>query len=252
VIFPHLDVGVVEEALARPHPGGRTFLVTESLFSMDGDIAPLDLYGDLADRYGAELIVDEAHATGVFGDVRGSGLVERFGLEGRVTAVVSTFGKALGLAGAWVAGSGVVIDYLVSRCRSFLFSTAMPPLWLFSMAASLDLLAAEPWRRRQVLALADLLRRRLRAGGLEGCRGEGPIVPVILGEVARTVEMAEVLQGRGFDVRAIRPPTVPPGTSRLRISVHADHREEDLEVLAEEILAQLQGACRVGTSGAVP
>jgi 8-amino-7-oxononanoate synthase len=251
VVYPHLDLPAVERELARPHPGGRTWLVTESLFSMDGDAAPLDRYAELAARHGAELIVDDAHATGLFGEARGSGLCEQLGVERRAAAIVSTLGKALGLAGAFVAGPRVLVDYLVNRCRAFVFSTAPPPLLLHAVDAALDLLAAEPQRRRRVLALAERLRRRLAALGAGRPGGAGPIVPLILGDNRRALAAAERLAARGFDVRAIRPPTVPPGTARLRVSVHADHSEAEIDALAETLAAALAvpapgGAVREG------
>ncbi|MCH9650336.1 MAG: 8-amino-7-oxononanoate synthase [Deltaproteobacteria bacterium] len=239
VIFPHRDVAAVEGALATRHVGGRTFLVTESLFSMDGTIAPLDHYADLAQRFGAELIVDEAHATGLFGR-RGSGLVERFGVEERVTATISTFGKAFGSFGACVAGSEVLIRTLLNRARSFIFTTAPPPLLLTAVESALDLMASQPERRRRVLELADRLRRGLRGWGIDSLPSEGPIVPVVLGSNARALAVAKRLQEKGLDVRAVRPPTVPEGTARLRISIHADHREEDLERLARELAAAVR------------
>jgi 8-amino-7-oxononanoate synthase len=239
VVFPHLDLAAIEGELARPHPAGRTFLVTESLFSMEGDVAPLDRYAELAARHGAELIVDDAHATGLYGEARGSGLCEAFGVERRVAAVVSTLGKALGLSGAFVAGPRVLVDYLVARCRAFVFSTAPPPLLLHALDAALDLVAAEPWRRRRALALAERLRRRLAALGLERPAGDGPIVPRLLGDNARAVAAAERLAAQGFDVRAIRPPTVPPGTARLRVSVHADHGEAEIDALAAALAAAM-------------
>jgi 8-amino-7-oxononanoate synthase len=249
VVFPHLDVAAVERELAVPHREGRTFLVTESLFSMDGDAAPLDRYAALAGRHGAELIVDEAHASGLFGEARGSGLCELHGLERRVAATVSTLGKALGLAGACVAGPRVLVEYLVNRCRSFVFTTAPPPLLLHALAASLDRVEAEPGRRRRVLGLAARLRARLANVGLGGVGGVGgggvaaplcgPIVPVVLGDNFRALAVAERLQRQGFDVRAIRPPTVPPGTARLRVSVHADHSEADIDALAHALAAAL-------------
>ncbi len=171
VIVPHLDLAAIERELARPHPEGRTFLVTESLFSMEGDVAPLDRYAELAERHGAELIVDDAHATGLYGDARGSGLCEAFAVERRAAAVVSTLGKAVGLAGAFVAGSRVLVDYLVNRCRAFVFTTAPPPLLLHALDAALDCIAAEPWRRRRALELADRLRRRLRERGVLPAHG---------------------------------------------------------------------------------
>jgi len=235
IVFPHLDLGAVEEALIQPHPEGKTFLVTESLFSMDGDVAPLETYAELAKKYEAYLIVDDAHGVGVFGEERGSGLTERFGVEKRVLAIVSTFGKAFGLFGAFVAGPQVVIEYLINRCRSFIFTTAVPPLLLYGVEAGLDLLDAEPERRKRVCLLADRLRQPFKEAGLDTLQSAGPIVPVVLGKSERAVAVAQHLQRKGFDVRAIRPPTVAPGTARLRISVHANHTEQQIDQLAEAV-----------------
>lgn len=236
LIIPHLDLTALERALAAPWPAGRTFVVTESLFSMDGDSAALDQIAGLAERHGASLLVDDAHATGLYGEARGSGLLEVFGIERRVAAVVSTFGKALGVSGAFVAGPAVVIETLVQRARPFIFTTALPPLLLYAIEAALDLLAAEPERRRRVHALAERLRARLRAAGLDCLASAGPIVPVILGENRRALAVAEELQRRGFDVRAVRPPTVAPGSARLRLSIHADHTPEQIDELARAIV----------------
>ncbi len=235
IVFPHLDLEAVEEALIRPHPEGKTFLVTESLFSMDGDVAPLETYAELAKKYEAYLIVDDAHAVGVFGEERGSGLTERFGVEKRALAIVSTFGKAFGLFGAFVAGPQVVIEYLINRCRSFIFTTAVPPLLLYGVEAGLDLLDAEPERRKRVCLLADRLRQRFKKAGLDTLQSAGPIVPVVLGKSERALAVAQCLQEKGLDVRAIRPPTVEPETARLRISVHADHTEQQIDQLAEAV-----------------
>ena len=210
IVFPHLDSAAVEEALIQPHPEGKTFLVTESLFSMDGDVAPLETYAELAEKNEAYLIVDDAHAVGVFGDERGSGLTESWGVEERALAIVSTFGKALGLFGAFVAGPQVLIDYLVNRCRSFIFTTAVPPLLLYGVEAALDLVDAEPERRQQVCLLADRLRQRFKEAGLDTLESAGPILPVVLGKSEPALAVAQRIQKKGFDVRAIRPPTVAP------------------------------------------
>jgi 8-amino-7-oxononanoate synthase len=242
-IYPHLDLETVERELAAAAAAradgaagpARTFVVTESLFSMDGDIAPLDRLAELCERHGADLIVDDAHATGLFGAARGSGLCEHYAVERRAAAIVSTLGKACGVAGGFVAGSRALVDYLASRCRPFVFSTAVPPLLLHAVDLALDRMAAEPARRRRTLALADRLRGRLAAHGLPCGAGPGPIVPVLLGGNRRALAAAERLAERGFDVRAVRPPTVPPGTARLRISIHADHAEDEIDALAAAV-----------------
>lgn len=229
-VYPHLDLTALKAALQRHEAGERRWIVTESLFSMDGDIAPLRELAALASQSGAVLIVDEAHAVGLYGK-KGSGLCEEVGVRDQVAAVVGTFGKALGLFGAYVGATSTVAEYLVHRARSFVFTTALPPFLLAGVQAALDVVAGEPGRRGRVLELADRLRRRLGELGLDtGSSSKSPIVPVILGESQRTLAVASALQAQGYDVRAIRPPTVPEGTARLRVSVHADH---DPRMLAE-------------------
>lgn len=261
VIVPHLDVAAIESALKAYHPGGRTFLITESLFSMDGDVAPLDVYAELAERHGAELIVDDAHATGLYGRERGSGLTEVFGIERKVAAITSTCGKALAVGGGFVAGPEVLIDYLVNHCRPFIFTTAVPPLTLAAVETALHLASVHPERRERVFALAARLRKKLAEHGVETPAARGtsvaasPIVPVILGASERAVRVAGALQARGFDVRSVRPPTVAPGTARLRISVHADHDEDDIDALAatlSEILAREAPATKKRNPAPVP
>jgi len=219
VVFPHLRPGSVPET---------GFLVTESVFSMDGDIVPLEQYKKL----GAALIVDEAHAIGLYGD-RGQGLV---GGEG-VFVSVNPAGKALGVAGAFVAGPAWAIEYLEQRARPFIFSTAMPPAVAAALDASLDLIAAEPERRERVRFLSRYLRERLAQAGVAVPMCESAIIPVIIGENERAVAIAAELQQAGFDVRAIRPPAVPAGTARLRISVNAGLSEETLDRFVETLCA---------------
>ena len=238
--FAHLDARAAEKALAAPPARGRVFLITESLFSMDGDVAPLDRYAELVEKHGANLIVDDAHATGLYGDARGSGLVERFGVERRAVAIVSTFGKALGLAGAFVAGPRVIVEYLVNKARPFIFSTAQPPILLAAIHGALDVISAEPHLRARVLKLAQGLRDALTSHGVHCLRSEGPIVPVMLGDNDRALRVAQKVRRRGYDVRAIRPPAVPPRTARLRVSVHADHTEEEVNGLGLAIIEALR------------
>jgi len=224
VVFPHLSPGAV--------PGGA-FLVTESVFSMDGDIAPLEDYK----KSGCALIVDEAHAVGLYGE-RGEGLVG----GGGVFVSVNPAGKALGVAGAFVAGPACAIEYLEQCARPFIFSTAAPPAIAAALDASLDLIAAEPERRERVRSLSGYLRQRLTEAGVDVPPGDSPIVPVIIGENDRAVAIAATLQQAGFDVRAIRPPTVPPGTARLRVSVNVNLSEEILDRFVKCLVEQLCAA----------
>ena len=236
-VFPHRNVDAVARALATPHPGGRTFLVTESLFSMDGDAAPLDRYAELVVAAGAELIVDEAHGTGLYG-ARGSGLVEELGVAEAVTATVSTFSKSLGLSGGAITGSTVLIDWLVNRARPFLFTTAVPPVSVAALETALELVLAEPWRRWHTLELAARLRAGLAAAGAVVGGERSPIVPLFVGGSEAALALSAALRARGFDARAVRPPTVPEGTARLRLSVHAHHSEADIDALVAAYTAE--------------
>ncbi|MFO0722397.1 MAG: 8-amino-7-oxononanoate synthase [Myxococcota bacterium] len=236
IIYPHLDLATVEFELKKPHPGGQTFLVTEALFSMDGDLAPLRLYADLAEKYGAQLIVDEAHASGLYG-ARGSGWVEHLGLERRVLAVTSTLGKSLALAGALVSAPRTVIDYLIQRARPLIYSTAWPPVFLVAIEAALARLLEEPTRGIHAIELAVQLRRRLRAEGLDVRGDQSPIVPWVIGDETEALRVAEQVGSAGFDVRAVRPPTVAPSESRIRLSAHANHTDAQISALAQAVLA---------------
>lgn len=239
VIVPHLELEAIERELGRARPRGELFVVVESLYSMDGDFAPLAELARICREADAYLIVDEAHATGVRGESRGSGRIEECGVESDVLASVTTFGKALGLAGAAIAGPRRLIDLLVQRARPLLFSTAVPPLLLVAIEAALDRMEREPERRLRLRAAASRLRSTLAGAGLEVEPGASPIVPLLVGENGSAVDCARRVAERGYDVRAVRPPTVPAGTARIRISVHADHRDADLEGLAEALIEVL-------------
>jgi 8-amino-7-oxononanoate synthase len=220
IIFPHLDVSALQQALATSH-SGQTFIITESLFGMDGDIANLSRYADLAEQYDASLIVDDSHGVGVYGAERASGLTE--GLQQRCTAIVSTCGKALGVFGAFVACSQEVKQLLINVARTFIFTTATPPYMLHAVHAALDHLADNTLLGQRACALA----KRLVPDATS------PIVPIVIGDNQLAMQAALRLQQQGFDIRAIRPPTVPLHTARLRISVHADHTEKQIDCLRD-------------------
>ena len=236
VIFPHADAVALRRLLHAAPDRGQRFVVTESLFSMDGDFAPLKEYAELCEETGAALIVDEAHAVGIYG-ARGTGLIEGSGIASSVFLSINPAGKALGVSGAFAAGPSLAIDYLIQRSRSFIFSTAPPLPIAAALDSSLDLIESEPQRRARVLHLASFLRRLLRESGFDVSTSDSPIIPVILGDNHVATRVAEEMQAAGFDVRAIRPPTVPEGTARLRISVHADLDEATLARFAA-LLAQ--------------
>lgn len=229
--FPHCDVDRVSRLLREAPSGVQKFLVTESLFSMDGDFAPLSEYADLCRETGTSLIVDEAHAVGIYGK-HGSGCVEAIGAEDRVFLTINTAGKALGVAGAFVAGPAWAIDFLIQRARPFIFSTAPPPPVAAALDASLDVIRDEPERRLQLQSKCALLRRLLEDSGLDIPVASSQILPVILGDNQRAAHAAEELQHEGFDVRALRPPTVPVGTARLRVTVNVGLEESTLRSFA--------------------
>jgi 8-amino-7-oxononanoate synthase len=237
VIFRHNDLNELE-ALLRERKARRTaaqawFIVTESLFGMEGDTAPLRELADLADRHHAHLIVDEAHATGCFGE-SGSGLVDGSGLRDRVLASVHTGGKALAVPGAYIVGSPQLKELLVNRCRHLIFTTALPPQVGAWWLDALDLVARDEAARsalheRSRFFRTEMFARRIAVGGTHY------IASIVLGPDALAVEAARRLQEAGFDVRAIRPPTVAEGTARLRISIHADHERAEVLRLAEAL-----------------
>ncbi|MFS0772278.1 8-amino-7-oxononanoate synthase [Sphingomonas sp. 1P08PE] len=227
----HNDPSQVDEAIASwrtKGATGRPWIAVESLYSMDGDRAPLDDLVSVADRHDAVLLIDEAHATGVFG-AAGRGCAEH--LHGRANVVtVATCGKALGCEGALVCGPAIVRDSLVNRGRAFIFSTAPSPLMAAAVREALRIVADEPQRRTALAALVGDAARLLAPLGIAGTGSQ--IVPVPVGDDVRAMAMAAALQARGFDVRGIRPPTVPPGTARLRLSLTLNVTTADLDALA--------------------
>ncbi|MDJ0835432.1 MAG: 8-amino-7-oxononanoate synthase [Acidobacteriota bacterium] len=229
VIFPHNDLNALESALAAHQGGGRRFIAVESLYSMDGDKAPLSELAALAERFDALLIVDEAHATGVFGP-NGSGLCRQAGIQ--PLATVHTGGKAWGGYGAFIACSDTVKQFLVNRCRHLIFTTAPPPLLTVQWHAVLDVIEREPQRAEHALAMAQQFREAVRDYADTGA-SESQIVPVICGSDTRALEAAAQLQAEGFDIRAIRPPTVPKGSARLRLAFNAGLKKADVTRLAE-------------------
>ncbi|WMD21138.1 aminotransferase class I/II-fold pyridoxal phosphate-dependent enzyme [Achromobacter seleniivolatilans] len=212
------------------------FIITESVFSMDGDRTDVARLADLADRYQAFVYLDEAHATGVLGP-NGMGLA---GLApGRIDLAMGTFSKALGGFGAYVAGSRALCDYLVNTCSGFIYTTALPPAVLGAMDAALDLVPTLDHERARLAAAGDRLRTALQNMGLDTGASSTQIVPAIVGDEARALALAAELECRGLLAVAIRPPTVPAGTSRLRVTLSAAHRDADVSQLIEGFAAVL-------------
>ncbi|HET9943254.1 MAG TPA: 8-amino-7-oxononanoate synthase [Terriglobia bacterium] len=234
VKFRHCDVDDLARRMRAPLEGSQRFLVTESLFSMDGDFAPLADYAQLCRETETILIVDEAHAVGIYGE-RGSGWVEQTGCGKDVFLSVDTAGKSLGVSGAFVSGPSWAVDYLIQRSRPFMFSTAPAPALAAALDAAISIIEEEPERRQRVQDLSTRLRRTLNSCGIDTGRSESQIIPVILGDNDRARAVASELQQEGFDIRAIRPPAVPAGTARLRISVNAGLSEAIIDRFADAV-----------------
>jgi 8-amino-7-oxononanoate synthase len=227
-VFRHGDVDDLARLIERVHCSGQRFLVTESIFSMDGDEAPIAEYAALCRATNTALIVDEAHAVGTVG-IYGSGLIEEAGIGTDVFLSLNPAGKALGVGGAFVAGPTWAVDYLVQRARSFIFSTAPPPAMVDALDASLDVIRDEPERRTRLLNLSVKMREELVAKGIRIGPGCSQIIPVIIGDSEPAVNVAELLQAQGYDVRAIRPPSGAPGACRLRLSVNINLDERTID-----------------------
>jgi 8-amino-7-oxononanoate synthase len=226
--YEHADADHLEALLERADGAARKLIVTESVFSMDGDVAPLEAIADLAERYGAALVVDEAHAGGVFGPA-GQGYVHELGLAESVDLTIGTFGKAFGVYGAYASGRRVWIDYLVNTCRPFIFTTGLPPAVTAGIGAALELVREAGSLRRDLLARAACFRTRLQELGFDTCGSTTQIVPAVAGDNEAAVAFAEALQDRGVLGVAIRPPTVPEGTARVRFSLTAAHTDDHVE-----------------------
>lgn len=237
-VYRHNDVAHLREVLREQAGARRLLVVTESVFSMDGDLAPLADIADAAGESGAWLMVDEAHGAGVFGPA-GSGVVASLGLTDRVDIHMGTLGKAIGSFGAYVAGSRRLVDHLVNRARSFIFTTGLPPAAAAAASAALDVIAREPGRAAGLLSRARALGEKLRAAGLDVPNVDSQILPVMVGDAREAVAAASRLLDRGYYVAAIRPPTVPPGTSRLRLSLMATHTREQIDGVAGELVSIL-------------
>jgi 8-amino-7-oxononanoate synthase len=226
--YRHNDALHLERLLKRYRPLSRgALIVTESVFSMDGDTAPLARIAGLKREFDCCLMVDEAHATGIYGH-NGSGMAEEQGVTGEVDIIMGTFGKALGSFGAYAAMNALMKDYLVNTCRSFIYSTAMPPSVSATSLKAVELIAKEPGRRADLLERTGFLRRELEKRGFSTA-GNTQIIPIVTGCPRKALDICEKLRSHGFWAAAVRPPTVAPGGSRLRISLSSCHSYDDLK-----------------------
>lgn len=237
--YRHADCRALESKLRESGQFRRRLIVTDTLFSMDGDFAPIVQLAELADRYDAMLLVDEAHATGVFG-AHGRGVIEHLaeeysGFEERVHVRIGTLSKALGTGGGFVCGRQSLIDWLANRARTYVYSTAQPAATSAAAIAALDIVRREPERHRQLLGRAAELRERLRAQGWNTGLSTSQIIPLVIGDAERTMHLAGALREAGFFVPGIRPPSVPKGESLLRLSLCYHHSPDMIDALVAEL-----------------
>lgn len=238
--YPHADTGQLQAWLRRDAPSGQRFILTDGVFSMDGDLGPLDRLAPLARAEGAWLMVDDAHGLGVIGP-GGRGSLAHFGLGAdEVPILVGTLGKALGGSGAFVAGDEDLIEALIQFARTYIYTTALPPAVACAVSAALGLAQTESWRRERLGTLVERFQRGARQLGLAvpplpTTAPAVPIVPLLIGAADATLTAAEALRQRGFLISAIRPPTVPQGSARLRITFSAGHTEEQVDRLLDAL-----------------
>ncbi|MEK7812622.1 MAG: aminotransferase class I/II-fold pyridoxal phosphate-dependent enzyme, partial [Candidatus Desantisbacteria bacterium] len=237
--YPHQNMTALERILSSASVYRRRMVVTEGIFSMDGDIAPLPEIVELAKHYQAMVMVDDAHATGVLGE-NGKGSAEYFGLEDRIDIQMGTFSKAIGGFGGFVAGKKVLIDYLKNTARSFIYSTSMPPSDAAVSLKGLEIVQTEPEWRKMLWNNADYLRQKIHQAGFNTLNSTTQIIPVLTGSNEDTLQMADYLYNHGIFAPGIRPPSVPKGKGRIRLSVMAAHTREELDYVVS-ILADITG-----------
>ncbi|MDR2580853.1 MAG: 8-amino-7-oxononanoate synthase [Fibromonadaceae bacterium] len=232
--FKHNDPADLEKALQKVKEDEFKLIAVEAIYSMDGDIAPLKEYAELAEKYGAMLYVDEAHSDGILGP-GGKGLIAELDLEAKVHLSLTTFGKAYGTMGACIFGSKLLIDYIINNARSFIYSTAISPGTVAAIQKAVEVSARDSFRRESVLRVSADFRQRVREAGFNCLQSETQIVPIVLGTIDKALKCRDFLAENGFHAACIRPPTVPNGTARLRINISAAHKEEDVKRLAETL-----------------
>ena len=237
VRYPHNDINALRRLLADTEPSGRRLIVSDGVFSMDGDLARLAELVAVKHEFGAMLMVDDAHGTGVLGKT-GRGSAEPFNVTAEIDIQMGTFGKALGSFGAYVTASREIVDYLVNRARSFIFSTSLPPAVLAASLAALDLVDSAEGRvlRKKLADNVTFFRSALQSSGFNTLGSETQIIPVVVGEAGPTMEFSRQLLAEGIFVQGIRPPTVPAGSCRLRCTVMATHTMDDLAWAVETIV----------------
>lgn len=232
--YRHNDMTHLKALLNKHRDKRRKLIVTDAVFSMDGDQAPLRELASLKQEYGAMLMVDEAHSGGIYGE-RGEGLCHELGLQNEVDVHMGTFSKSFGVYGAYVSGSQTLIRWLINKARPLIYSTALPPSLVAGISTALALVQADHWRRERLFSASRLFRSSLCAAGFQTGTGDSPIVPVIVGDNDMALRFSQALEEEGIAAVAIRPPTVPDGTARIRFSLSAAHTDEELTDAAARI-----------------
>ncbi|WP_227793364.1 8-amino-7-oxononanoate synthase [Paenibacillus guangzhouensis] len=236
VRYRHRDLNQLEHQLKKAPANSRKLIVTDTIFSMDGTIAPLQDLVTLKDRYGAMLMVDEAHSGGVYGS-EGQGIVHAMGLQDQVEVQMGTFSKAYGAVGAYVAGDAVLIQYLINRARTLIYNTALPPILIYAIRENWLRSQREAWRRQALQSRAQQFRSVLQAAGFDMGDSESQIVPLMIGDNVQAIVYSRALQAEGIAAVAIRPPTVPQGSARIRFTIMATHQEHELNWAAQRMIA---------------
>ncbi len=231
--YAHQDMRALENLLKVSGRFRRRGIITDSVFSMDGDVAPLDEIVALAQKYDCLVMIDEAHALGVMGE-NGRGLAEHFGVEKKIDIQMGTFSKAAGSFGAYCCGSRALIDFLVNKSRSFIYTTGMPPSVAAASLKAIEIIREDPQRRNKVKEQADYLRQGLKQLGFDTMDSQTPIIPILIKDSNRAIDFSNRLLESGIFASAIRPPTVPPNMARLRLTVITTHTKKDLDHMLDQ------------------
>lgn len=231
-IYPHKNLKALETGLRKAKKYQKRIVITDSIFSMDGDLAPLPEILELSEKYNAILMVDDAHATGVLGK-NGRGSAEYFGIEGKIDIYMGTLSKAIGSIGGFIAGSGKLTEYLINRARSFIYSTGLPPATLAASIAAIEIIKSDLSFKEKLWKNVDFLKAGFDSMGYDTMNTKSQIIPVLLESEKKTMKAMSYLYDNGIFIPGIRPPTVPVGKSRLRVTVMANHRLKDLEYVLE-------------------
>lgn len=232
--YPHCNMNALEDMLKTSDGFKKRIIITDSVFSMDGDIAPLDTIVSLSEKYGCMVMIDEAHALGILGK-NGKGAVEHFGLEGQIDIQMGTLSKAVGSFGAYCCGSSELIEYLINKARSFIYTTGMPPSVAAASLKGIEIIEQDSGLRERLWKNTEFVLGKLKEMGFDTLQTQTPIIPIVVKDSGAAVEFSEKLFDKGIWISAIRSPTVPKDTARLRLTLMATHQQKDLEYLLEQI-----------------